>query len=93
MDLNINEEIVSIDLSDVEISSEDIPGWLVANEGQLTVAMDITIDTELAEEGMARELVNRIQNLRKDNNFEVTDKICLRILGEDRVIDAVTNNK
>jgi len=93
MDLNINEEIVSIDLSDVEISSEDIPGWLVANEGQLTVAMDITIDTELAEEGMARELVNRIQNLRKDNNFEVTDKISLRILGEDRVIDAVTNNK
>jgi isoleucyl-tRNA synthetase len=59
----------------VEIISEDIPGWLVANEGQLTVALDITVTEELLHEGIAREFVNRIQNIRKESGFEVTDKI------------------
>ena len=91
--LNINNEIVSIDLNDVEITSEDIPGWLVATEGKYTVALDITLDDELKEEGIARELINRIQNLRKEKNFDVTDKISLRILGAADVTSAVNNNK
>ncbi|MCX6224089.1 MAG: DUF5915 domain-containing protein, partial [Bacteroidia bacterium] len=66
-------------LSEVEILSEDIPGWLVANDGNLTVALDILLTPELLEEGIARELINRIQNLRKDNGFEVTDKISILI--------------
>ena len=64
-----------IETSDVEIYSEDIPGWLVANEGKLTVALEVTITEELRREGIARELVNRIQNIRKSNGFEITDKI------------------
>ena len=62
---------------DVEIFSEDIPGWLVANEGTLTIALDITLTEELRQEGMARELVNRIQNLRKQSGFEVSDRILI----------------
>ena len=62
-------------LDDVEIISEDIPGWLVANEGRLTIALDITVTDELRKEGLARELVNRIQNLRKSSGLEITDKI------------------
>ncbi len=65
----------------MEIISEDIPGWLVANEGRLTVALDITVTEELLHEGIAREFVNRIQNIRKDSGFEVTDKI--RVVIED----------
>lgn len=72
---NIGGQPIVIDLSDVEIVSEDIPGWLVANEGRLTIALDITITDELKKEGLARELVNRIQNLRKSSGFEITDKI------------------
>jgi isoleucyl-tRNA synthetase len=68
------QEIV-LSLEDVEIISEDIPGWLVANDGSITVALDITISEELKREGMARELINRIQNIRKESGFEVTDKI------------------
>ena len=64
---------------DVEIFSEDIPGWLVANEGTLTIALDITLTEELRQEGMARELVNRIQNLRKQSGFEVSDRIRILI--------------
>jgi len=67
-----------IDLADVEVISEDIPGWLVANEGQLTVALDITVTDELRKEGIARELVNRIQNLRKSKDFDITDRIAVR---------------
>ncbi|MDR2469546.1 MAG: isoleucine--tRNA ligase, partial [Tannerella sp.] len=73
--LNIDGEQTVIELSDVEIISEDIPGWLVANEGALTVALDVTVTDGLLQEGLARELVNRIQNLRKSNGFEITDKI------------------
>ena len=77
--LNIDGEQTVIKLSDVEIISEDIPGWLVANEGALTVALDVTVTDELQQEGLARELVNRIQNLRKSNGFEITDKIRVTI--------------
>ncbi len=75
--LNIEGQEVEILLSDVEIITQDIPGWLIAGMGKLTVALDVTITPELIEEGIARELVNRIQNLRKDKGFEVTDKIRL----------------
>jgi isoleucyl-tRNA synthetase len=78
---------------DVEIMSEDIPGWLVANEGKITVALDITITEELKEEGIARELVNRIQNLRKDSGLDVTDKIRLDVQKHDVINVAVHNYK
>ena len=68
-----------IDRADVEIISEDIPGWLVANEGRLTVALDITVTEELKKEGLARELVNRIQNIRKSSGFDITDKVIIKI--------------
>jgi len=78
-------------LDDVEIISEDIPGWLVANEGRLTVALDITITDELRQEGIAREFVNRIQNLRKEIGLEVTDKILIRIVKHADILPAVKN--
>ena len=73
--MTIEGEEVEITLQDVEITTEDIPGWLIASTGNLTVALDINITDELKQEGLARELINRIQNLRKDKDFEVTDKI------------------
>ena len=75
----IEEQEAVIDLADVEVISEDIPGWLVANEGRLTVALDITVTDELRKEGIARELVNRIQNLRKSKDFDITDRIAVRL--------------
>ncbi len=79
-EFNLDEkEAVVITPEDVEISSEDIPGWLVASEGKITVALDITITEELKQEGIARDLVNRIQNLRKDAGLEVQDKISLQL--------------
>lgn len=90
--LDIDGEPIEILLSDVEIITQDIPGWLVASEGNLTVALDITITAELREEGLARDLVNRIQNLRKDKNFEVTDKIYLKIKKNDQLNDAIKKN-
>jgi isoleucyl-tRNA synthetase len=74
-EITVDGETFGLILEDVEIVSEDIPGWLVANEGALTVALDVTVSDELKQEGIAREFVNRIQNLRKDNGFEVMDKI------------------
>lgn len=74
---------------DVEIISEDIPGWLVANEGRLTVALDITVTEELRKEGLARELVNRIQNLRKSNGYDITDKISIQVLSFEQTDDAI----
>ncbi|MDR1224896.1 MAG: isoleucine--tRNA ligase [Tannerella sp.] len=74
---------------DVEIISEDIPGWLVANEGNLTIALDITVTDDLRKEGLARELVNRIQNLRKNNGFEITDKIHVKIASSDETDGAI----
>jgi isoleucyl-tRNA synthetase len=79
--LQLDGETHAITTAEVEIISEDIPGWLVANEGRLTVALDITVTEELLHEGIAREFVNRIQNIRKDSGFEVTDKI--RVVIED----------
>ena len=73
--LNIDSQDAVVDLADVEIISEDIPGWLVANEGNLTVALDITVTEALQREGVARELVNRIQNIRKASGYDITDKI------------------
>lgn len=90
-DITVNSEVVSLELGDVDIFSEDIPGWLVANEGKTTVALDITLTEELKEEGIARELVNRIQNLRKDSGLDVTDKINLYIQKHDAIINAVDN--
>ncbi|MDR3652530.1 MAG: isoleucine--tRNA ligase [Paludibacter sp.] len=74
---------------DVEIITEDMPGWLVANEGKLTVALDITVTDALIREGIARELVNRIQNIRKSNGYEIVDKISIEIEGRDEINDAV----
>ncbi|MEE1884002.1 isoleucine--tRNA ligase [Pedobacter flavus] len=81
-----------ISLEDVEIIAEDIPGWQVTNSGRLTVALDITITNELKEEGISRELVNRIQNLRKELNFEVTDRIKVVLEDHEYIRSAVNNN-
>ena len=91
-ELSIGGEQVIIDLEDVEISSGDVPGWLVSNLGAITVALDVNITTELREEGIARDLVNKIQNLRKEKNFEVTDKIALQIGSDDKLNNAIKNN-
>jgi len=79
-------------LSEVEISSQDIEGWLVANADGLTVALDVTINDELKREGIARELVNRIQNLRKDSGFEVTDRIDVKLQKDEKIEKAVLKN-
>ncbi|MBR5102974.1 MAG: isoleucine--tRNA ligase, partial [Muribaculaceae bacterium] len=86
---NIDGNEAVVDVTDVEIFSEDIPGWLVANEGNITVALDITITPELAREGIARELVNRIQNIRKSKDFDITDKITVTIEPNEHVDEAV----
>jgi len=78
---------------DVEISSEDIPGWQVVNEGKLTVALDVTISDDLREEGIAREFINRIQNLRKEMGYEVTDRIDLKVLEHASIHSSLINNK
>jgi isoleucyl-tRNA synthetase len=82
----------TISATDVEISAEDVPGWQVANLGKLTVALDVTLTEELKQEGISRELINRIQNLRKGNNFEVTDKINVRLSNHPLISEAVKNN-
>ena len=87
--LDMGAEQITVTPADFEITSEDMPGWLVTSEGKLTVALDITITDELKQEGIARELVNRIQNIRKDSGFEVTDKICVEIEDIDLVHTAV----
>ena len=88
--LMIDGQEAVITTDDVEILSEDIPGWLVGNEGRLTVALDITITPELEKEGIARELVNRIQNLRKAKAFEITDRITIRLSSHPAFDEAVT---
>ncbi|MBW8242357.1 isoleucine--tRNA ligase [Muricauda oceani] len=91
--LQLENKTVNLQLTDVEISSQDIEGWLVASSGPLTVALDVTIDENLKKEGIARELVNRIQNLRKESGFEVTDKIDIKILKDGLVENAVSSNE
>ncbi|MBP6436217.1 MAG: isoleucine--tRNA ligase [Paludibacteraceae bacterium] len=87
---NVN---ITISTQDVEIISEDIPGWLVANEGKITIALDITLTDELKEEGIARELVNRIQNIRKANGFDITDRISIVIEKNPLFNQAIENYK
>jgi isoleucyl-tRNA synthetase len=89
----VEEEKAIIDIEDVEIISEDIPGWLVANEGSLTVALEVELTDELRREGMARELINRIQNLRKDNGFEITDRINVTLSENEQSNAAVESFK
>ena len=91
--LEINGKSVVLSLNEVEISSQDIEGWLVANQGNLTVALDVTISEELRKEGNARELVNRVQNIRKESGFDVTDKIRLSIQQNDILKEAVIANE
>jgi isoleucyl-tRNA synthetase len=90
--LDLDNKSIILKLEDVEISSQDIEGWLVASSGPLTVALDIHVTDELRKEGIARELVNRIQNLRKESGFEVTDKIDVRIQKDGYVEEAVASN-
>jgi len=85
------QEIV-LTKDDVEIISEDIPGWQVANEGRLTVALDVTVTDDLRNEGIAREFVNRIQNIRKESGFDVTDKITVLIEDHDLIREAVNRH-
>ena len=89
IDLNIDGQTATVDAADVEIISEDIPGWLVSNEGNLTVALEVELTPELKKEGMARELINRIQNLRKDNGLEITDRVVVTIAPNAEAEEAV----
>ena len=91
--LTIEGQECEISVDDVEIISEDIPGWLVANEGNITIALDITVSEDLRKEGLARELVNRIQNLRKNAGLEITDKINIEMSSSDEMDDAVNDHK
>ena len=90
---NVDGTDAIVELADVEVISEDIPGWLVANEGSLTVALDITVTEELKREGVARELVNRIQNIRKDKDFNITDRIAVKVSSNENTDAAVLEYK
>lgn len=90
--LKINGEDVVLTREDVEIASEDIPGWLVANDNEITVALDITLTDSLVQEGLARDIVNRVQNLRKDRDYQITDRIKVKIMAASGVEEAIKNN-
>jgi isoleucyl-tRNA synthetase len=90
---DIEGTTIELDLNDFEILAQDIPGWLVSTEGNITVALDITISEELKAEGIARELVNRVQNLRKDSGLEVTDKIRLTVDCASEIQSAIAQNE
>src|SRR5262245_3221656 len=91
--LSIDGEPVILQVSEVEISSEDIPGWTVANKGNLTVALDITVTPELEAEGNAREFVNRIQKIRKDQGFELTDRIEVKVFAANGMKNSLAQFK
>jgi isoleucyl-tRNA synthetase len=93
LDVVLGNQNISITREDVEIVTEDIPGWIVATEGQMTIALDIEVTEELRQEGLAREFINKIQNLRKDSGFEVTDRIAIKIERHNEINDAVSNHK
>ena len=93
LEIVISGKSIILTSDDVEITSQDIPGWLVANSNGITVALDITISDELRKEGIARELVNRIQNIRKDSGFDVTDKIKVQVQKEHNVYEAIQANE
>ncbi|MEN9000852.1 MAG: isoleucine--tRNA ligase [Flavobacteriales bacterium] len=90
---DLNGEIVELSLDNFDITTDDIPGWLIANNGSMTVALDTTLNEELINEGVARELVNRIQNLRKDNEFEVTDRVVVTFGENEMIQKAVATNE
>ena len=92
LDVEVNGKIITLERTDVEITSQDIEGWLVANEGAITVALDVTITDDLRKEGIARELINRIQNLRKDSGFEVTDRIDVTFQKSEHIEMAINAN-
>ena len=92
-EITAGDETIKLALEDVEIQTEDIPGWTVATEGQMTIALDINVTEELKEEGIAREFINKIQNLRKESNFEVTDRIMLAIEKNEAFNSALENHK
>ena len=87
--IQVEGQDLVVEAVDVEIISEDIPGWLVANEGALTVALDIVITKDLRLEGLARELVNRVQNIRKESGLEITDRINVEMTRNDRMVEAL----
>jgi isoleucyl-tRNA synthetase len=89
----LNGDQLNLDMNDFEINAQDIPGWLVSSEGNLTVALDVTISDDLKAEGIARELVNRVQNLRKDSGLEITDRILLKVDTNTLIQEAITMNK
>jgi isoleucyl-tRNA synthetase len=91
-DIDVDGQSLTIDVTDVEIITKDIPGWLVATESNITVALDVTISESLKDEGIAREVINRIQNLRKDMAFDVTDKIIIEVKHHDALNAAIKNN-
>lgn len=91
--LALNSQVIELSLEDVEIISEDIPGWLVAHEGRITIALDVTLSDDLRNEGIAREFVNRIQNLRKESGFDVTDKINIVIQKHEAINHAIELHK
>ena len=93
IDLLIDNKTLTLDLEDFEIATKDIPGWTVASNSTLTVALDLQLTEELINEGVARELVNRIQNLRKETGLEVTDKIILNLKNDESIVNAVNQNK
>jgi isoleucyl-tRNA synthetase len=88
--LLIHDESIILQINDVDITSEDIPGWVVANKNALTVALDVTITPELAQEGNAREFVNRIQKIRKDNGYDLTDRILVKVADVPALTDSLT---
>ncbi len=91
IELDVCGQPATIDLADVEVISEDIPGWLVANEGNITIALDVTITPELRREGIAREIINRVQNIRKGRDYDITDKIRLQFEPCAETDDALLN--
>jgi isoleucyl-tRNA synthetase len=93
IEIKTSDKLINLNIEDVEIMTEDIPGWTVASEGNLTIALDINLTEELKQEGIAREFINKIQNLRKESNFTVTDRIKLKIVKHEAINEAVTNYK
>jgi isoleucyl-tRNA synthetase len=88
--LIVNQEPIILSIQEVDITSEDIPGWVVANKNALTVALDVTVTPELANEGNAREFVNRIQKIRKDNGYDLTDRILVKVANVPSLADSLT---
>lgn len=91
--LRMDEQDIILGLEDIEIIPEDIPGWTVASSDKLTVALDITLDDALKQEGLARELINRVQNLRKDSGLEVTDRIMLEITASGEMLQTLQDHE